>query len=197
MSLHTSEALPEVAAIEDLVERSESLPHVAHAAALVDVALRTGAEARAGAGTTMSLGAQLNIESPTSVVLYGTIGITPGLIERGQRQDAQSRAEADALAIRADAVRRDARRWAETALRASEARQREVEQLEDHTVPALEALVADVTQRRALGAALAFEAIDAQRRLAEALERLVIARARARLLDQQLTLLTAAAGAPR
>ncbi|MGE0786614.1 MAG: TolC family protein [Sandaracinaceae bacterium] len=154
-------ALPTGAALDREVRRVAELP-VVRVAELRAIAARTReVEASAEAAPILSVGFQLQRESPEAWMIYGNLGLQLPLFDQGQRATSQARAEAELAEGEHERAALEATAEMLDAVHEVEHARRLLASLRERAIPAFEAAGAARTRALELGEGTAFDVIDA------------------------------------
>lgn len=173
------------------IERVEQLPQVAVERLAAAAARAREAEEAAGYAPLLSLGAQIQRESPDGVIALGVVGMSIPLFDRGQRARSIARAEAAQREGRATQARLEATRELVLAVHEVEHERRQEREIAERLVPALERLVEGRAALLRAGEGTIFALLDARRRGLEARAQAVDAQAARAWAELKLWLLLA------
>jgi outer membrane protein TolC len=178
--LVASGPLPAPSLPDDLhaaIEGADRLPAVV-AARLETVAERAReAETASGFAPQLGLGAQIQRESPSHLIVLGTLTLNVPLFDPGQRARSTSRAEAERREGRHGQARLEAQETLALAVHDVEHQRREERAVLEQLVPSLTTLI-DLRERAVqAGEGTVFELLEARRRLLVARARAIDARA--------------------
>lgn len=181
-------ALPDQA---DVLARIEQLPAVAVARLTAAAERARAIEAAAAHAPELTLGAQIQRESPSGVIASGVVGLAFPLFDRGQRATSAARAEAERREGEHAQARLEAARELALAVHEVEHHRRQEQAARELLVPAAERLVQRREAALAAGEGTLFALLDARRRGLEARARAIEARAARIWAEVRLWLLLA------
>src|SRR5690606_4168162 len=125
----------------------------------------------------LALGAQVQRESPSGVIVSGVLGLTFPLFDHGQRERSVARGAAARREGEADAARLRAAETLSLALHEVEHQRRELRVASERLVPAIERLAERQQAALRAGEGTIFQLLAARRRQLEARAREIEARA--------------------
>lgn len=171
-------ALPEPALPDEPdLARIEQLPAIAVERLSAAAERAREAEVAAAYAPQLALGAQIQRESPSGVIVSGVIGLSVPLFDQGQRARSASRGEAERRDGEHAQARLEAERELSLAVHDVEHQRREERAARELLVPAIERLTERREAALRAGEGTVFALLDARRRGLEARARSIEARA--------------------